>query len=133
MRYRRLSYRYVVLSGRPPRPLAAFSLTDHPHLAQTLWEPPADVYETRDTSVATIEIAGVEEEKLDLLLYQDALVLEGTRKCPRPEDDATYHLAEIREGRFRLELTLPAMVDPERVHAVYEGGLLTIKLMKAGA
>ena len=42
-----------------------------------------------------------------------------------------YHAARIRQGPFRVELALPAPVDPERVEARYERGLLHVTLPKA--
>jgi HSP20 family molecular chaperone IbpA len=41
-----------------------------------------------------------------------------------------YHAAGIRQGPFRIALALPAAVDPERVEARYERGLLRITLAK---
>ena len=43
-----------------------------------------------------------------------------------------YHAAGIRQGPFRVELPLPAPVDPEHVETRYEHGLLRISLHKAG-
>ena len=42
-----------------------------------------------------------------------------------------YHAAGIRQGPFRVELPLPAPVDPERVEARYDRGLLRITLPEA--
>jgi HSP20 family molecular chaperone IbpA len=42
-----------------------------------------------------------------------------------------YHAAGIRQGLFRVELPLPAPVDPERVEARYDRGLLQVTLAKA--
>jgi HSP20 family molecular chaperone IbpA len=41
-----------------------------------------------------------------------------------------YHAASIRQGPFRVELPLPAPIDPERVEARYDRGLLHITLAK---
>jgi HSP20 family molecular chaperone IbpA len=41
-----------------------------------------------------------------------------------------YHAAGIRQGPFQVEVPLPAPVDPERVEARYEAGLLRISLAK---
>jgi HSP20 family molecular chaperone IbpA len=42
-----------------------------------------------------------------------------------------FHAAGVRQGPFRLELPLPAPVDPDGVEARYERGLLRIALRKA--
>ena len=41
-----------------------------------------------------------------------------------------YHAAGIPQGWFRLELPIPARIDPERVEARYDRGLLHITLPK---
>ena len=42
--------------------------------------------------------------------------------------EALYHAAGIRQGGFRIALPLPARVDPERVEARSERGLLRLTL-----
>jgi HSP20 family protein len=134
MRYRRYSYRYaLVLSTSVPRPLGLPDLGERRRvqLAQTWWRPAADVYEAATTITVTVELAGVDYEELDVLLYEDAVVVEGKRRLPVGEAGGVYHTAEIRQGPFRLELALPAPIDPERVVARYEQGLLQLMLPKS--
>jgi HSP20 family protein len=135
MRYRRMHYRYaVVLAAEQPRPLGdtwrggGLGVM----LAQPCWRPPTDVYETASAVAVTAELAGVETDELDVLLYEDALVVEGQRRLPPAEPNGVYHAAEIRQGRFRLEVTLPAQIDPEHAEAHYERGLLQMTLQKVG-
>lgn len=131
MRYRRFSYRYaVVITGQQPGLFGDPWQPARLVLAQPSWRPPADVTETRDAFQATIELAGVEPEALDILVYEDAVVLEGQRRLP--PSGGRYLSAEIRQGPFRLELPLSAPVDPDAVEANYERGLLVMKLPKAG-
>ena len=63
-------------------------------------------------------------------LFEDVLVVEGHRQLPSCREGALYHAAGIRQGPFRVELPLPAPVDPERVEARYDLGLLRITLPK---
>src|SRR5215204_560308 len=135
MRYRRLSYRYAVVmaTGRPrsfgevaPRHPASISM------GQTTWRPPADVVETAAEVIVLVELAGVDHEQLDVLLFEDALIVEGERRLPA-HAAGVYHAAEIRQGQVRLELPLPAPIDPEQVDARYERGLLEMRLVKRSA
>jgi HSP20 family protein len=135
MRYRRLSYRYAVVmaSGRPrtlgetwQRQPASFSM------GHSFWRPPADVVETASEVIVLVELAGVDHEQLDVLLFEDALIVEGERRLPA-HAAGVYHAAEIRQGQVRLELPLPAPIDPEQVDARYERGLLEMRLVKRGA
>jgi len=132
MRYRRLSYRYAVVmaTGRPrlfgigwQRQPASISM------GEPSCRPAADIVETATEVIILVELAGVDHEQLDVLLFEDALIVEGERRLPTPSA-GVYHAAEIRQGQVRLELPLPAPIDPERVEARYERGLLEMRLLK---
>jgi HSP20 family protein len=132
MRYRRLSYRYAVVmaSSRPrtfgeswQRQTAGISMGD------SYWRPAADIVETATEVIVLVELAGVDHEQLDVLLFEDALIVEGERRLP-VHAAGVYHAAEIRQGQIRLELPLPAPIDPDRVDAHYERGLLEMRLQK---
>ena len=94
--------------------------------AQTYWRPAADVCETARTVEVTVELAGVDQDELDVVLFEDALIVEGQRRLAAVDPGGVYHLAEIRQGPFRLELPLPCSIDVERVEARYDQGLLRI-------
>ena len=132
MRYRRLTYRYamVVRSGHT----ALFGdlwLSDRLRLlVQPHWRPEADTYETATAIEVVVDLAGVEEDAVEVQLFEDALVVEGHRHLPAGQGGAVYHAATIRQGPFRVELPLPAPVDAERVDVRYDRGLLRITLPK---
>jgi HSP20 family molecular chaperone IbpA len=134
MRYRRLSYRYaiVVRSGRT-WPFGELSQSDRLRLLiEPRWQPDADTYETATTVEIIVDLAGVDEDDFEVQLFEDALVVEGRRRPPSCQEGAVYQAAGIRQGPFRIELRLPAPVDPERVDARYDRGLLRITLPKHG-
>jgi HSP20 family protein len=132
MRYRLLSYGHALRE----RSGLGWSLRHLwvgdrlPLLAPALWRPDADTYETASTLEVIVELAGVDEDALEIRLFEDVLVLEGRRELPTGREGAVYHVAGIRQGRFRLELPLPAPVDPQGTEARLERGLLLITLPK---
>jgi HSP20 family protein len=133
MRYRRLSYRYaMVLAGGELRQLSQEWRSGRPRvlIAQPRWRPAADIYETAETVAVTVELAGVDPDELDVVLYEDAVVVEGQRRLPCVDARGVYHTAEIRQGPFRIELALPAPVELEQVDAHYERGLLQMTFTK---
>jgi HSP20 family protein len=79
----------------------------------------------------TVELAGVDPDELDLLVYDNAVVVEGQRQLPPAEATGVYHAAQIRRGPFRLELALPALVNPDSVEVHSDRGLLQITFAKA--
>lgn len=135
MRYRRLSYRYaVVLTSDQISPFTNLRLADQPgpRFAQHYWRPPADIYEGGHGFEVVVELAGVDQDEIEISLYQDALIVEGQRRLSPTGSNGVYHVAEIRQGPFRLELGLPATIDQERVEAHYDRGLLRISCPKVG-
>jgi len=134
MRYRHVRYRYteVVTSGQS-QAIADFWRIGGSGmiLAHSRWRPDADVYETPTDVVITVDLAGVDENEMEVLLFEDALVVEGRRGIPGCEPSGVYHAVGIRQGPFRLEVPLQVAVDREGVAARYEQGLLRIRLRKS--
>lgn len=138
MRYRRVGYRYtMVIHTEQPRPLGAGYAVLLPRpdayrirLAQPHWRPATDVYETEREIVVTLELAGLDQDRVEILLFEDALVVEGERRLPPAQERGVYHSAEIRQGRFRVEVVLPASVDGEGMAWRYDDGLLRVTLPK---
>ena len=132
MRYRRVSYRYALLvTGNQDRAFGDPLVAVQPgvRFAQTFWRPPADVCESERTIVVTVDLAGIDQDELDVVLFEDALIVEGSRRLAT-NPGVVYHVAEIRQGPFRLELRLPGSIDQERVDARYDQGLLRITFLK---
>jgi HSP20 family protein len=129
MRYRRILQTYSQIFFAE----GALSLLGDPWcerravLAHPLWRPSADLTETPEDYRLWVEIAGVKSEDFDIILYDDAVVIEGERQLP---SDGRFHQAEIRQGRFRLAVRLPGPVNPDQVEGVLERGLLTLRLPK---
>ena len=136
MRYRRVSYRYaLLLTANQDR---AFG---DPHWRQSSpacalprrsgARPPTSA-SRESTIVVTVDLAGIDQDDLDVVLFEDALIVEGRRRLPA-DPGVVYHVAEIRQGPFRLELGLPGSIDQERVDARYDQGLLRITFLKTQA
>jgi HSP20 family protein len=101
MRYRRLSYRYTMVV-RPGQtlPLGDIWQSDRLRLlVQPRWRPDADTYETATTVEIMVDLAGVEDDDLEVQLFEDVLVVEGRRRLPSCQEGAVYHAAGIRRAR----------------------------------
>ena len=132
MRYRRVTYSSATLriTGQPWPFGGAWEHGSLRLLVQARWRPAADMSETTTTIEVTVDLAGLDEDDFEVHLFDNALVVEGRRQLPSCREDAVYHAAGIPQGLFRVELPLPAGVDPERVEARYERGLLHVTLPK---
>lgn len=97
----------------------------------SVWHPPTDVYETDDSVVVIVEIAGLKEGNYELILTNRTLTVRGRRQ--KPEVKLAYHQMEIRYGEFRAQVYLPWPLrdTDEGIEATYEDGFLRVVLRKA--
>src|SRR5439155_14945456 len=119
MRYRRVTYRSTTLRiAAPSWPLgAAWEHETLRLLVQARWRPATDVAETTRAIEVTVDLAGVDEDDVDVQLFDNGPVVEGRRPLPSCGEDAVYHSAGIPQGWFRLELPPPPRIAPHRLEA----------------
>ena len=98
----------------------------HPIEAQGAWVPRANVYETIEGFVVTLEVPGVERQELEVVVDGQYLSVSGTRPEPESSECMRWHQMEIGHGRFERVLGLPAGADLERISATYQDGFLLI-------
>jgi len=96
-----------------------------------LWRPPTDVYETDDSVVVKVEIAGMSRGDFDISLVDHTLIISGQRQDPAAK--LAYQQMEISYGEFRTEVYLSWPLDVERAQAIYEAGFLFVTLPKVKA
>lgn len=96
-----------------------------------LWRPPTDLSETENDYVVRVEIAGMQDEELNIAIDGRQVAIYGLRQ-PLAEH-AAYHLLEVRFGEFLSALELPGLVDADRVEAKYQDGFLLVRLPKTSA
>ena len=95
------------------------------------WEPVADVYETDEALVVTLEIPGLRQEDIDARIDGDDLVIEGERRMDREQPGEHFHRVERSYGRFLRMFRLPPYVDRNSIDARYVDGVLKILLARA--
>jgi HSP20 family protein len=93
-----------------------------------LWRPPIEVYETEESLVINVEIAGMDEHQLSVVVDGDRLVIRGERPDRRQAEKRSYHEARIQYGAFGADVFIPFPVDPDRTEAEYHNGFLRIVL-----
>ena len=90
--------------------------------------PAVNVYAGRDGIAVVAELPGVAKEDLDIQAHGDTLTLRGTRRPAVEQESAAYHRRERRGGSFTRSLQLPYRVDPDRIEAQLENGVLRLSL-----
>jgi HSP20 family protein len=92
--------------------------------------PPVNVYEEGENLYVEAELPGVSLQDLEIYVAgQDQLALKGERKPQAPEK-GVRHRQERGFGAFSRTLSLPFAVDPDKVDARLENGILRVQLVK---
>jgi HSP20 family protein len=95
------------------------------------WVPACDVFEDRDSVKIVAEIAGVGPQDVKLSIENNVLTIRGEKKQAAEEKTERVHRYERSYGLFERTFALPNSVDPDRIEAKYESGVLTVVLPKA--
>ena len=77
---------------------------------EAVWQPPTDVYETDESIVVVVEIAGLREGNYSVVLSGRTLMVSGERRDPA--EKLAYQQMEIRHGKFRTQVHLPWALEP---------------------
>ena len=93
-----------------------------------IWQPPTDLYETRDAYVVQVEIAGMQRGEFMVSLEGTTLLVRGVRMVK--SDALAYYQMEIASGEFITSVSLPGDVNLDQIQADYEDGFLRILLPK---
>jgi HSP20 family protein len=88
--------------------------------------PLVEVSETDDNVKVVAEVPGLEEKDIEVTLHNGMLTLRGEKKSE--SQGAVY--SERWHGRFERSMQLGPDVDPDRVNASFENGVLTIIVPK---
>jgi HSP20 family protein len=88
--------------------------------------PAVNAYANEDGIALTAELPGVMADDLEISVFRDTLTLRGNRRPP--EEAKGYHRRERLLGEFVRTISLPYQVDPERVEANLQDGLLRLSL-----
>jgi len=99
-------------------------------LTTSTFAPAVDVYEDEHNITLKIEVPGIDEKDIDVRIENHTLTVHGERKFEKEEKEENYRRVERQYGSFTRSFTLPNTVDPEKVSANYDKGVLKIKLAK---
>jgi HSP20 family protein len=101
-----------------------------------VWAPRIDVYETANSVVVKVCVAGLEPAQMELTLSSDNrfLTLRGVRSEQDDDkgDRIRYHQLEVYYGPFERVVALPAEIalDRDKLMASYKDGFLKVTLPK---
>ncbi len=96
-------------------------------------KPAMDIYETNKDVVAEINVPDFDPEKIDISIEDDVLKVSGKKDEKEEKKEKGYWQKEIRKGSFERMVRLPATVKKDKIDAVYEKGVLKIRMPKVKA
>jgi len=93
--------------------------------------PAVDMYEDKENVIVETQLAGIDPEKVDILIENDILTIKGESEKKTEVEDKNYYRKEIRRGSFYRSIPLPTHVLGDKAAAVAENGVLKISVPKA--
>jgi HSP20 family protein len=96
-----------------------------------VYAPPVDIVETEDALEVLADMPGVTRDGVEVTLEQRVLSLRGRADVAVPEGLAPLYL-EYEPGDYERSFTLSDAVDPGGIEARVRGGVLHLRLPKAG-
>jgi HSP20 family protein len=107
-----------VAASSEPRALRAFE-----HV------PNVEVKENGKTYTISVELPGLDEKDVKVVVEDDVLTITGEKKVERTDEKT--HYSERSYGSFTRAFTLPADADRNAVTARFSKGVLTLEIAKA--
>jgi HSP20 family protein len=98
---------------------------------RSVYVPQVDIVETEDALEIFADMPGVTRDTVEVTLEQRVLRIHGRAEMPLPEGLAPLYL-EYQPGDYERAFTLSDAVDPAGIEARVRGGVLHLKLPKAG-
>ncbi len=102
-----------------------------PEAATTAWQPLVDIFEEPDVIRLVAEVPGVKPEDVKISVEANLLTIKGTKEQVAEEQAEKVHRYERTYGAFERTFRLSASIDPNKIKATYNLGVLTITLPKA--
>lgn len=92
--------------------------------------PLADIKETEEAIVVTMDLPGVEKQDVDISISDDELRVVAEKKAETEVTEKDYHKRERTYKRFERMVKLPMAVKIEEAKAKLESGVLEVTLPK---
>jgi HSP20 family protein len=92
---------------------------------------PTDVSEDENALQISMELPGVEPDNVRISLENNTLTIRGEKRQQIDENNERVHRFERVYGIFERTFVLPNTVDPDKIEARFENGVLLVRIPKA--
>jgi HSP20 family protein len=90
--------------------------------------PTINLFQKGDDYIVTAEVPGVRKEDLSIEVKGDLVRIAGERKPDFTPQEVSVHRMEREYVKFDRTIKVPVAIDPEKVTASCEDGILTLTL-----
>jgi HSP20 family protein len=94
------------------------------------WHPNVDVYESEESVVIVVELAGVARDEVSVVFNGGKLHVSGIRRDSVPHRNRRYCQMEISYNQFERIIYLPKNVDVGKISAKINNGLMIVEAPK---
>jgi HSP20 family protein len=94
------------------------------------WNPVVDYYDNEENIVIKAELPRIDKDNIIVDVKGRFLTLKGERSSENEVEEERYYRRERAYGKFERVFVLPAEVDPDKIRADYQDGVLTIDIPK---
>jgi len=92
--------------------------------------PALDVRENDKEISIQVELPGMDEKDVEVLLTENSLTLKGEKKEEKEDQGKGYYHLERSYGSFQRVIPLPEGIDAKKAEAKFKNGVLSISLPK---
>jgi len=92
--------------------------------------PSLDMHETDKAVMIEAELPGVDEKDIDISVADQMLTISGEKKSEFEHKEADRYRSERSYGRFSRSVTLPFKINPDKVEARFDRGVLKLSIPK---
>jgi HSP20 family protein len=94
--------------------------------------PSCDIRETKEHFLVSFDMPGIKKDDIRIEVQGNQLLVSGERQRDMNEEGDESSLRHERfYGKYERTFTLPTSINPEKIEAHYEDGVLNIALPKA--
>lgn len=123
----------AIVRWRAPFP----SMLDEDFWPQITWPTASegtglDIYETEDSVIAEAQVPGVPEDKVEISVEGNVLMICANLEETEEEKDKKKTVyKKTKQTSFNYSATLPRMVEPSKAQAEIENGVVKVTIPKA--
>ena len=92
--------------------------------------PRMDVIDDENRYRITVEVPGMDEKDVEVVLSDNVLTIKGEKKVETEETEKPHTYMERSYGSFRRSIPLDVEVVTDKIEAIFDKGVLTIDLPK---